>query len=131
MAVEPTVVLPSNWYRYVVADGVRVDIPGIYEWHIEGIGSYFGQYGSIKRPTRQYSRNVAHLLNGQPYRLRQADGFRGVHRALESAYRRRAQITLTILENVPSKIARNQRERELIATRGVLNASRGGRRVPD
>jgi hypothetical protein len=60
--------LPRNWYTYVIAAGVREDVPGIYEWHIEGVGSYIGQYGRIGRPTKEYGRNVTRLLNGQHYR---------------------------------------------------------------
>jgi hypothetical protein len=126
---EPSgiVVLPRDWYRYIVVDGVREDSPGIYEWQIEGRGSYIGKYKTINRPTRAYTRNVANLLNKRPYRLNKPDAFRRIHRELEQAHRDRRKITLIILENVdPADI--NRREHELIAERGALNDPPYGRR---
>jgi len=111
-------VLQLNWYTYVVTPGVCEDTPGIYEWHIEGLGSYIGQYGRIRRPTKEYGRNVTRLLNGQPYRLGKTGGFRMIHKELERAHRGGVKITLTILENVEPRAARSIRERELIAERG-------------
>ena len=119
--------LPADWYRYVVAPGVSEDVPGIYEWHIEGTGSYIGQFGCIRRPRKEYGRNVIRLLNKRPYRAGNPDGFRRIHLELVNAHRTGARITLTILENIPDRIERNRRERELIAIRGVLNDPSFGR----
>ncbi len=107
------VLLSSDWYQYRVVPGVNEAIPGIYEWHIEGMGSYIGQYKSIKRPTKQYRRNVVRLLAGKDYRTGNKRGFRRVHCALALAHRKGWRITLTILENVPSPVARSERERAL------------------
>jgi hypothetical protein len=121
--------LPDGWYDEVVAKGVDTAKPGIYEWHIAGVGSYIGKYKSIRRPTRHYGRNVSRLLAGEAYRLNKPTGFRRIHEALAMAYRERRPITLYILENVdPLRI--NQRERELIATLGALNEPPFGRRGP-
>jgi len=38
-------------YVYKVERGVDVRLPGLYEWHIEGVGSYIGKYKRIRRPT--------------------------------------------------------------------------------
>ncbi len=125
---NPAPVLPRDWYRYCLAPGVVDRLPGIYEWHIEGVGSYIGQYSRIGRPTKEYGRNVARILNGTTYHVKGRD-FRCIHHALHVAHRDGRQITLTILENVVPKIERNHRERELIAERGTLNRprySRGG-----
>ncbi len=35
-------VLPKNWHDYIVAEGVQENMPGIYKWEIEGVGSYIG-----------------------------------------------------------------------------------------
>lgn len=121
-------ILPPDWYTYVVAPCACEDAPGIYEWHIEGVGSYIGQYGRIRRPTREYARNVTRILNGKPYRLGKEHGFRTIHAELERAHRAGLRITLTILENVEPRVVRNKRERELIVERGSLNNPPYGRK---
>jgi hypothetical protein len=111
--------LPSNWYRYVVHDGVDTRKPGIYEWEIENSGSYIGKYTNISRPTRDYARHVLNLLNKRKaYRPQNPDGYRRIHRELIRAYLDNRTITLHILENPTDA---NRRERELIAERGTLN----------
>jgi hypothetical protein len=61
-------VLPHNWYRYVVAGGATDAQSGIYQWHVEDVGSYIGKYTRIRGPTKEYGRNVARFWNGKPYR---------------------------------------------------------------
>jgi hypothetical protein len=125
--------LPSDWYILVVADGVNLEVPGIYEWRIDGVGVYIGKYGRIRRPTKEYGRNLKRMLNGKHYRSNKKDGFRGIHWALLDAHRSNRKITLTILENVIDAQVRNAREREWIDRRirevaaggpSVLNADR-------
>ena len=112
----------SERFVFVVADGVDLTRPGIYEWRIEGVGTYIGKYKSISRPQRAYARNVANLLAGRPYRKTKPDRFRAIHHALAEAVRRRCFVTLTILENAPPWEI-DDRERKLIAERGTLNGS--------
>ena len=50
--------LPDDWPECVVADGVSKDLPGIYEWKIEGAGTYIGKYKHIGRQLKEYRRNV-------------------------------------------------------------------------
>jgi|SRR5665213_1062452 len=115
------ITLPPDWYDYVVCDGVDTSRPGIYEWTIEGAGSYIGRYSEISRPTKAYGRHVRNLLNNvQAYRPSNSNGYRRIHRELERAHREGRRITLTILEN-PECERLNERERELIAERGTLN----------
>jgi hypothetical protein len=112
--------LPADWYEYVLRDGASEEKPGIYEWQIEGAGSYIGKYGRIRRPTKEYRRNVTRLLNCQPYRKSKPDRYRRIHHELALAHREKRKITLIILENVdPSHI--DKRERALINLRGKLN----------
>ncbi len=116
----PTVLLRPGWHDYTLQAGVSENRPGLYEWRIEGAGSYIGKYTWISRPKSEYERNLLRMLNGWPYRPKKPNGFRPVHRALECAYREGRQVTLIILENVDSaQLAR--REREVIAERGALN----------
>ena len=108
----------DHWHTTVLAEGVIPEEPGIYEWRIEGVGTYIGKYGRIRRPTKEYGRNVARLLSGRPYRTGKPDGYRAIHYALAEAVRVGRPIILTILENVaPDRI--NQREQELIRERGA------------
>jgi hypothetical protein len=120
--IDPRTLLPEDWYTFVVAEGVDTKQPGLYEWHIEGVGSYIGKYKSIDRPKKQYSRNVQNLLDGKPYRKSYA-AFRRIHHELAEAHKSEKKITLTILENCsPEEI--NARELLLIKERGRLNGSR-------
>lgn len=115
----PAITLRRGWYTYLPGSVDRTR-PGLYEWHIEGVGSYVGKYTRISRPEREYSRNLIKMLNGWPYRPKFPDKFRRIHCALRDGYDRGARITLTLLENVePSDLSR--REAELIAERGSLN----------
>ena len=112
--------LPKDWYEYVVVKGVDEARPGIYEWNIDGCGTYIGKYTHISRPVREYGKNVYNLLNGKAYRRSKPDGYRRIHRELAQAHCEGRRKRLTILENVDlSRI--NERERELIAERGSLN----------
>jgi hypothetical protein len=111
------VVFAADRFTFVVAEGVDLARPGIYEWQIDGVGTYIGKYKHISRPTRAYAMNVARLLAGRPYRKGKPDQFRRIHRALAEAVRCRRHVILTILENsTPLEI--NRRERELIVARG-------------
>lgn len=112
--------LSDTWCEYFVCKDVDTKFPGIYEWKIDGAGSYIGQYGRIRRPTKHYRRNVVRLMNGEAYRKGKPEGFRRIHLELEKAVRENRRIELHILENVEiDKI--NARELELIKQRGTLN----------
>ena len=112
--------IPKNWYTLIVNDGTTLSLPGIYEWKIEGVGSYIGQYKHKYRPTREYERNVFKIATGRAYRPGKPDGFRRIHRELEAAHRDGRAITLIIVENCLDS-ERNQREAFHIAARGTLN----------
>ena len=112
--------LRADWFTLEIKPGVDCSRPGIYEWHIEGVGWYIGKYKRIRRPLKEYGRNVTRLLNGLAYRRGNTDGFRRIHRELSLALTTHRQIRLTILENVAPDCI-NIRERELIAARGTLN----------
>lgn len=112
--------LPDGWYCYRVNDGVDTKKPGIYQWRIEGAGSYIGKYGRIRRPTKEYRRNLIRLLNSRAYRKANPGGYRRIHHELACAHREGRRIELIILENVcADKI--NEREGELIKLLGTLN----------
>jgi hypothetical protein len=116
--------LPERWYCYRINDGVDTKKPGIYEWRIAGAGSYIGQYRWISRPKTHYGRNLVKLFNRLPYRNRNPEGFRRIHKALAEAHRDGRRIELIIVENVELKIERNRREQALIKSRGNLNGRR-------
>lgn len=121
---EP-VALPRGWFEELLVEGVDPSQPGIYEWRIEGVGVYIGQYTSASRPRREYSRNLANIFAERPYRKGKPDKFRTVHKELAQAVREGRHITLSLIENVADKANRNIRERELIALR-LKEAAQGG-----
>lgn len=110
-------VLPSNWFTEIIVPGVDPKQPGIYEWCIESVGLYIGQYKNASRPRQEYGRNVANILSGRPYRKNKPDRFRIIHRKLAEAIVDQQSITLSLIENVVDEVERNRRERELIADR--------------
>lgn len=112
----PTLVQTLNDVRQlIVADGVSLDLPGIYAWKIEGIGLYIGKFTRKSRPLREYNKNVTRLLRGEMYRPQNPMGFRPVHRALARAVDDGLGIELHILENCsPDNL--DTRERHLIST---------------
>lgn len=112
--------LPAAWCQAVYAPGVDTSRPGIYQWTIEGVGTYIGKYTRIKRPMAEYKRNVERLMADLEYRKGNPDGYRRIHRELRCAVRHKRPITLVILENPPAGEL-NRRERELIAQHGSLN----------
>lgn len=116
--------LSAPWYTLIVPDGVDPDLPGIYQWEIDGVGTYIGKYTRKSRPFREYEANVLKILEGRPYRPRKPDSFRAVHRALWLGHATGRSITLTILENCAPE-ALLQRETELAKERGTLNGPRG------
>ena len=112
--------IPKNWYTLIENDGATLSLPGIYEWEIEGAGSYIGRYTHRYRPMREYERNVFKISTGRAYRPSKPDGFRRIHRELELAYRQGRAITLIIVENCMVSDL-NQREAFHISDRGTLN----------
>lgn len=96
------------------------ELPGIYIWQIEDIGCYVGKYTSKRRPLMHYARNVSRLLNNQPYRKNNPNGWRYVHVKLAEALQEGKRIRLIFFENVPIE-SLSSREKELIIERGDLN----------
>lgn len=107
----------------IVEDGVRLELPGIYAWKIEGIGIYVGKYTHSSRPLREYNRNVARLLSGKSYRRQKPDGFRNIHRELARAVVGGLNIELNILENCSASDL-NEREKYFISTMAFGNLNR-------
>ena len=109
-----------------ITKGFDSSLPGLYEFHIDGVGSYIAQCKTnISRRHEMYVRNVKNLLDGKPYRQNNPDGYRRIHRELARALRTGKTIRFILLENCPlADIYR--RERELIARRGTLNGHAGG-----
>ncbi|VVT04779.1 hypothetical protein [Rhizobium sp. EC-SD404] len=110
----------KDWYVLEFADGANLSRPGIYEWVIEGAGSYVGKFTHASRPLKEYERNVRKIIQGRPYRTKKPKAFRPVHVELERAHREGRKITLRIVENCLATDL-TSRERTLIKERGTLN----------
>jgi hypothetical protein len=122
--------LAKDWCAVVIASGVDCLKPGIYRWEIEGAGVYIGKYTRIRRPTKEYRRNVVRILKRLP--SHHPDGrFRRVHHALAEAVKEGRRITLTILANAePADL--NRREQEFIRSEGAnLNGPSPAPRLPE
>lgn len=89
-----------------IPHALNAEAPLIYMWEIHTkdgvlVGRYVGKARSgARRPRTHYARNVANLLEGQPYRRGKPQGFRRVHHALAAAVRNECTISLRFLCNV-------------------------------
>lgn len=101
---------------------VDIDLPGIYEWQIEGVGSYIGKSKRLKKRLREYPNNVRKLIAGLPYRASKPQSFRLIHHELHRAQEEKRQIVFTVVENCPLAEL-SEREQFWIAERGTLNRS--------
>lgn len=119
----------KDWCAVVIAPSVDCSKPGIYRWEIEGAGVYIGKYTRIRRPTKEYRRNVVRRLKGLPSHHRNGR-FRHGHPALAEAVKEGRRITLTILANAePADLHR--REQEFIRSEGAnLNGPGPAPRLP-
>jgi hypothetical protein len=90
--------LSKGWCMEVLGPAVDPRKAGLYHWHIEDGGTYIGKYTSVRRPRKEYRRNVQRILD---QRLsHHPDGkFRRIHHALADAVKAGKRITLTILIN--------------------------------
>lgn len=98
--------------------GVDESKPLLYLWEItspegEVLYRYVGKSkNGAHRPRTHYSRNVANLLAGRPYRKNKPEEFREVHRQLGNAVARNLRITLVLLCNVDPSDSIYLRERQ-------------------
>lgn len=113
-------VLHPGWYDEIKMAGVKSELPGLYEWRIEGVGCSIGQYTHARRPRREYGLNVGRILAARPYRKSNPEGSRQIHRKLANAVNAGCRI-----ENEVDKVKRNHCERELIADRRAKALSGG------
>jgi hypothetical protein len=115
--------MPDTWYRLSVCEGVSPNLPGIYEWRVEGAGSYIGRYSYSSRPFGDYARHVRDQFAGGIYKPKQPDGWRRIHRELYAALLDGREIELIFVENC-SLDELNHRERVHRKERGALNGRR-------
>lgn len=113
----------AYWFTLVVLEGIDLSKPGIYQWEIEGVGTYIGQSRNLRSRLREYDNNVRKQMLGLPYRKSKPDAFRAVHRQLHAAKLAGTEITVTILENCAIEEL-NARERFWIAAKATLNGPR-------
>jgi hypothetical protein len=71
-------------------------------------------------PLKHYSRNVANILAGKPYRKGKPDKYRRVHHALGAAQRQGHSIKLTFFCNVFDAESINEVERVIMPVLGLV-----------
>lgn len=115
--------MPETWYRLLITEGVDTDLPGIYEWRIEGAGSYIGRYTYSSRPFGDYARHVRDLFLGDIYKPSDPDGWRRIHHELYAALLDGREIELIFVENCSADDL-NERKQVHKKERGTLNGPR-------
>ena len=112
---------PADWFRFDIPAKIDLARPGIYEWRIEGVGSYVGQSCQLRRRLSRYAANLRRVRKGLPRRVIGPDSHREIHEALFAAVGAGRLVSVTVLENC-ELTELNARERFWIDRRGALNA---------
>ncbi|MER2510223.1 hypothetical protein [Amaricoccus sp.] len=112
--------LPTDWFRFDIAANIDLARPGIYEWRIDGVGSYVGQSCQLRRRLSQYAANLRRMRDGLPRRVASQDSHRDIHQALSDAIGRGRSVSVTVIENC-ELTELNARERFWAVRRGALN----------
>jgi hypothetical protein len=112
---------PLDGVSVFVMEGVDPERSGIYIFVIDGLGTYVGKYTRPSRYRIEYSKNVRRILNNEPYRPNNPDGFRHVHRILAKAVREGKATSLILFENWEDEREGRDRESFLIQAIGTLN----------
>jgi hypothetical protein len=108
------------WYQVAIPEDIDLGLPGIYQWDIEGVGTYIGQSKNLRKRLWEYPNNLRKLAQGKPYRKSKPDAWRHIHLKLHDARTRGVGVTVTVIENCPLDEL-NERERHWIGLRGTLN----------
>ena len=124
---------PTDWFELTIGAGATLDRPGIYLWSINDEMFYVGRYSKKSRPLGEYPKNVFRLRTGLPYRPKDPDGFRAIHRYLATSADSGRLIKIAILENCDTEEL-NQRERyhrKRIPKAKLLNGLKRERQGPN
>lgn len=108
--------ISNDWFEVFCADGLSLDLPGIYEWRVETIGVYVGKAKRLKSRIRAYPNNVRRMTLGQPWHGNPERDYRPIHYALLRAYSENLPVSAVVLENCEAEL-RASRERHWIALR--------------
>ncbi len=112
---------PAEWFRFDIPAKIDLARPGIYEWRIEGLGSYVGQSCQLRRRLSQYAANLRRMRKGLPDRPTGPGVHRAICQVLSDAIAEGRAISVTVIENC-ELTELNDRERFWADRRGALNA---------
>lgn len=120
---QPPKELRRGWYE-VRANSAQLDSAGIYEWKIKDVAVYVGKSENIRSRMMEYPNNIRKMINGLPYRLRNEDGYRSVHRKLCEAHDKGFKVTFSVLEICEPEFLSEREDRWIEATRTKNAGSR-------
>jgi len=126
MSDDPIALRP-DWYAREIEATIDLDLPGIYEWRIEGVGVYVGKALRLKSRLRAYPNNVRRMLQGLHWHGDTTRDYRPIHHALREAHDCQAVVVVRVLE-VCLPETRNEREQYWIRLRRQ-EAAAGGPKV--
>ena len=112
---------PADWFRFDIPAKIDLARPGIYEWRIEGVGSYVGQSCQLRRRLSQYAANLRRSRDGRSRLVAGSDRHGEINEALHAAVVAGRPVTVTVLENC-ELTELNAREWFWRTRRGALNA---------
>ncbi len=84
-------------------NGVDPNSPLLYRILIKNRICYIGCANTARRPQKAYSRNVRRMIEGQPYRNNNPDGFRLIHKRICEAVQSGENVSIELIRNVSSE----------------------------
>lgn len=116
--------LRDGWYTLAELDAADLDVAGIYQWEIEGVGIYVGKALKLGKRIRAYPNNVRRMIQGLHWHGDASKEYRRVHHALREAYEAGNSVAVRILERC-DPAERKKREDEWIARRRAEHLAGG------
>jgi hypothetical protein len=113
--------MTTDKWKLEVAKGVKLELPGILEFQIDGHGSYIVKSNCLSRRVADYQDNEKRLSEGRPY-ASGGGGFRRIHKLLHRVGEEGKTITLVARENC-AEADLSARKRDWIQRVGNLNKS--------
>jgi hypothetical protein len=111
--------MATGEWTYEVLKEVSLELPGILEFRIDGIGSYVVMSNRLSRRIRDYESNEKRLREGRLY-ASGGSGFRRIHQMLHKATKDGRTVTIVACENC-SQADLSARRRHWIERVGTLN----------
>ena len=112
----------QDYYARAIGEEFNLKGPGIYEWRVEGVGTYVGKATKLSSRIRAYPNNVRKLVQSLPWHGNPLRNYRRIHEALREAHDKQLKVTVSVLENCSLDLLIDREKFWLAQRRGEMNA---------